>query len=83
MAHYFSVPKGEDIMMVYNDKSSGINSSLWAPHFALPTFGSTLQAVEMGTFMEDQDIGEMLLNFMFREEVRSFCGVEITNTRTE
>ena len=40
--HYFSVPKGEDIRMVYKRTSSGSNSSFWAPNFALPTIGSTL-----------------------------------------
>ena len=42
LPHYFSVPKGEDIRMVYNRTLSGSNSSLWAPNFALPTVGSTL-----------------------------------------
>ena len=41
LTHYFSVPKGEYIRMLYNRTSSGFNSSLWAPHFALPTVGST------------------------------------------
>ena len=32
--------------------------------------------------MSDQYIGEMFLNFMLSEEVRSFYGVDITNVRT-
>ena len=51
LAHYFSVPKGEDIRMVYNGNSSGLNSSLWAPNFDLHTVRSTLWAVERGNFM--------------------------------
>ena len=69
--------------MVYNKTSSDLNSSLWAPHFSLTTVGSTLRAEERGTFMVDRDIGEMFLNFMFSEDVRYFCEVEIINLRTE
>ena len=32
--------------------------------------------------MADRDIGEIFLNFMLIEEVRSFCGVDISNVRT-
>ena len=69
LTYFFLVPKGEYIWMVYNSKSSGINSSFWAPHFALPTVRSTLRAVERGTFMAERDIGEIFLNFMLSEEV--------------
>jgi hypothetical protein len=35
---FFLVPKGDtDILMVYNDTSSGLNAHLWAPWFALFT----------------------------------------------
>ena len=67
LTRYFSMPKVEDIRMVYNRTYSGLRSSLWEPHFALPKVGSTLQAVERGTLMADRDIGEMLLNFMLSE----------------
>ena len=69
--------------MMYNRKLSGLNSSLWAHNFALTIVGSTLRVVEMGTFMADRDIGEMFINFMLSEEARSFCGVDVTNVRTE
>ena len=78
LTHYFSVTKGEDISMVYNRTSSGINSSLWATHFYLPTVGSTLWAVERCTFMADRDIEDMFLNFKFL-----LFGVYVTNVRTE
>ena len=53
----FSVPKGEDIRMVYNSKVISLSSSLWEPHVVLPTLGSTLWAVDRGTFIADRDIG--------------------------
>ena len=69
--------------MVYNSTSSVLNAALWAPHFALPTVRSTLRAVEKGTYMVDQDIGEMFLNLMLSEEVISYCGVDVNTDKTE
>ena len=83
LAHQLSVPKGEDTMILYNRNTRGLNSSLWAPRFYLTTVESTLWAVERGTFTSDRDIGEIFMNFMLSDEVRSFCGVDVTNLRTE
>ena len=83
LMHKFSVPKVSDILMVYNRTFSGLNSSLWETHFSLPAVGSTLRSVDRGTFMVYQYIGEMFLNFMLSEQVILFCGVDITNVRTE
>ena len=47
--HYFLVPKGlEDIRMVYNGTSCGLNKVLWAPRFGLPTVRQTLHALLPG-----------------------------------
>ena len=44
--HYFCVDKGEDdIRMVYNGTSCGLNEVLWAPRFGLPTVKQTLRAL--------------------------------------
>ena len=76
---FFDVPKGkDDICMVYNATSSGLNHAVWAPWFSLPTVETHLQAVDPGTFMGDCDIGEMFLNFMLDVEVRPFAGVDLT-----
>ena len=69
--------------MVYNGTYSGMNTSLWDPQFALPMVESTICAVEKGTFMADQDIRQMLLNFMIIEEVIPFCGVDVINMRKQ
>ena len=38
LTDYFTVPKGEDnVRVVYNGTSSGLNKVLWAPNFWLPT----------------------------------------------
>jgi hypothetical protein len=76
---FFAVPKGEDdIRMVYNGTSCGLNDAVFAPWFALPTMDSHLRAVDVGTFMADCDIGEMFLNFMLDVNIREFAGVDLT-----
>ena len=65
--------------MVYNGTYSGMNTSLWDPHFALPMVGSTISALEKGTFMEDWYIGDMLLDFILSEEVILFYVLDVMN----
>ena len=60
------------MIMVYTGTSSGMNTSIWDPHFALTMVGSSLHSVEKGTFMLDWYIGDILLNFIFSEESRPF-----------
>ena len=83
LTYLFLVLKGEDIRIIYNGTSRGLSSYLWAPQFALPTVGSTIWAVERGTFMADQYIGEMFLKFTLSEEIRLFYGVNTVNVRIE
>ena len=67
LTQYLSLPKGEDIRMVYSGILSGLNSYLWAPNFSLHTVGSTFREVERGNFMADRNIGEMFLNLMLSD----------------
>ena len=79
LTSYFSVPKGEDdVRMVYDSTQSGLNKAMWVPRFPLPTADSHLRALEPGTFCADSNIGEMFLNFILHEEIRSLCGVDFT-----
>ena len=57
---------------------SGLNDILWAPWFPLPTVESLLRNVEPGTWMADNDVGEMFLNFILHESVEALCGVDLT-----
>ena len=44
--HYFLVPKSlDDIRMVCNGTSCGLNEVLWAPRFGLPMVKQTLRAL--------------------------------------
>jgi hypothetical protein len=38
-----------------------------------------LRQVEEGTYMCDLDVGEMFLNFILHEEIRSLAGVDLTH----
>jgi len=76
---FFDVPKGtDDVRMVYDGTASGLNDYLWAPWFMLPTVESLLRALEPGTWMGDNDCGEMFLNFVLHEDVRRLCGVDLS-----
>ena len=67
-----------DIRMVYNGSSSGLNSSLWAPWFALPPVEQTVRKVEPGTWGADNDVGEMFLNFWLHDDLQQYCGIDLT-----
>ena len=56
--HMFYVRKGlNDIRMVYNGTSCGLNLALWAPHFGLPIVQHTLRALLPGYSQCDMDVG--------------------------
>jgi hypothetical protein len=75
----FEVLKGlSGIRMVYNGTRSGLNELLWALWFPLPTVDSFLRCVEPGTWMADNDVGEMFLNFVLHQSVQALCGTDLT-----
>ena len=60
--HMFYVRKVlNDIRMVYNGTSCGLNLYLWAPHFGLTIFQHTLRALLPGYSQYDMEVGEMFL----------------------
>jgi hypothetical protein len=76
---FFDVPKGlNDIRMVYDGTKSGLNAALWAPWLPLPTVDSLLRSVVPGTFMSNNDVGEMFLNFVLHSSIQERCGVDLT-----
>ena len=51
LIHYFYVPKGlDDVRMVYNGTGSGLNDTLWAPHFGLPNVKHTARSLMPGYY---------------------------------
>lgn len=75
---YFAVPKGvDDVRIVYDGTASGLNESVWAPSFWLPTIDSLIRALDSDAWMSDRDIGDMFLNFKLHESAWPFAGVDI------
>jgi hypothetical protein len=64
--------------MVYNKTESGLNDAIWVPRFLLPTIEAHLRAVDKGTHMADNDVGECFLNFILHPELRECAGVDLT-----
>ena len=74
---YFAVPKGDaDIRVVFDGSSCGLNKTLWAPNFFLPSATSAALLLTFGTWLADMDFGEMFHNFPMEERMRRCSGVE-------
>ena len=81
--HYFCVDKGEDnIRMVYNGTSCGLNDVLWAPRFGLPTVKQTLKSLLAGYCQCDLDVQKQFLNFPLHTDLREFSGVDGRGVRS-
>jgi hypothetical protein len=76
--NFFAVAKGDsDIRVVFDGTSSGLNESLWAPNFFLPSARSAAMSLSFNTWMSDMDFGEMFHNFQMDPRLRPFSGVEL------
>ena len=83
LTHMFAVAKGSnDIRMVYNGTSSGLNDVLFAPHFGLPTLSNTSRALLGGYHQTDLDVAEMFLCFWLHPDLRPYAGVDVSLIRT-
>jgi hypothetical protein len=78
MMFMFDVPKGDDIRMVYNRSKSGLNKALWAPWFSLPTIDTMSRWVIAGSWLADNDYGDMFLNFPLHAKLQKYCGIDLT-----
>jgi hypothetical protein len=80
--HYFCVDKGaDDIKMVYNGTSCGLNDVLWALLFGLPMVKQTLRALLPGYCQCDLDVGEQFLNYPLHSDLREYSGVDVGGVR--
>lgn len=81
LIRFFGVPKGPmGIQMVYDGSVSGLNDALWAPFFVLPTVSSQLSGISPDSYMRNNDLGEMFLNFQLDPLIQPYCGVDLTTT---
>ena len=65
--------------MLYDISVSGLNKVIWVPRFVLPTLNSYLQAADCRYYMADLDIGNLFQNFVFHEELKYICKVDLTS----
>ena len=81
--HYFAVPKGTtDVRIVYDGTSCGLNESLWAPNFFLPSSKSAALVLSFSTtWMADANFGEMFHNFPMDERIQKHSGVDVGQLR--
>jgi hypothetical protein len=78
MMFMFAVPKGDDIRIVYDGSKSGLNKALWAPWFSLPTIDTMSRWVIAGSWLADNDYGDMFLNFPLHVNLQKYCGIDLT-----
>jgi hypothetical protein len=74
---FFDMPKGDDIQMVYNGTSSGLNDTGFAPSFYLPPMETAGHLVtHLSSFCVHLDLGdlrEVLLNFRWISSCSHIC----------
>jgi hypothetical protein len=76
---YFAVPKGEDnIRIVYDAMANQLNECVWVPTFWLPTIDSLLRGLDNSSWITNQDIGDMFLNFQLHNSVVPFTEVDLS-----
>ena len=79
LTHLLSVEKTDNIRMIYNVTSRGLNNVLWFPYFRIPTMSTHMIAIKLVTNMGDINICEIFLKFMMHKSLRVFCGVDDTH----
>jgi hypothetical protein len=79
LMHYFSVPKGIDVRMVYDGSKCQLNAATFAPWFAVPTSASLERTVLPHTAQADNDFADMFLNFQLHEEMQKYTGVDVSD----
>ena len=78
LIRYFGVPKGEDnIRVVYNATANRFNEAICVPSFWLPTIDTLLRALDKNSWIADQDMSDMFLNFQLHHSVVPFTGVDL------
>lgn len=77
--NYFTVPKGEeDVRVVFDGTSSGLNKALWAPKLFLPSARAAALLITFSTWLADLDFGEMFHTFFMANRIRKFSGVDVS-----
>jgi len=75
---FFAVPKAEDIRLVQNGSSCGLNKAIWASNFWLPNASSMTRVLGYNYKAVDIDLGELFLNFPLDKKLVSYSGMDLT-----
>ena len=75
----FGVPKGlDDIRLVFDGTSSGVNQVVYIPSFFLATAWSLYRILVINAYQCDLDAGEFFLNCPLHLIIRAYCGVNLS-----
>ena len=81
---YFPVPKGEDdIRPVFNGTSCGLNKTVFAPNFYLPSADSLCDTLHYEYTSVDIDLGEMFNNYPLHPSLKAVSGIDLSQFREE
>ena len=80
---YFAVPKAQDVRLVLNGSSCGLNKSVWAPNFWLLTSISMTRVLGYNYKVVGIDLGEMFLNFLLDPKLSYYSGMDLTPFKAE
>ena len=80
---YFAVPKAEDIRLVLNGSSCGLNKAVWASNFWLPTALTMTRQLGFNYKFVDIDLGEMFLNFPLDPKLIYYSGMDVSHFKDE
>ena len=76
----FYVPKvKDDILMVFDATTSGLNDSLWAPNFTFLSMVSLIMMVGLETHMFNLDFGGVFYSFQLSSFLEMYFGVGLVS----
>jgi hypothetical protein len=77
---YFAVDKaqGTDIRMVHDGTKSGLNNTIRAPNFYVPSIDSLVAIIDANSWMSNIDLGGFFLNFPLDDTVQPLAGIDLT-----
>jgi hypothetical protein len=75
---YFAIPKGKDnVRMVHDATANQLNDCVWVPTFWLPMIDLLVRALDENSWMTDQDVGNMFLNFQLHRTAAPYTGMDL------
>ena len=64
--------------MVYDATKCGLNAAVSPPNFYMRTIDSCLRSMEPTTVTDDNDLGEIFLNYILHVSINAYVGIDVT-----